>query len=408
MAIAYTDHGAPMDETHAAGRETHAAESILVRHWPMVERLGFAGAISRAAIGRASLAEGMRLVPVGEHRGVQIVLCDESSAMETGTYKDLDACLVRASVEDGLLPSRRLVVCSGANLGYAAARYLRSSGAELFLFQPTTTLFKLDAANFAWPGVHLVGVDRPEPEVKALAAGFAARYGGVIVPSQELRLTASAVRALALLEQLEAQGLHAHCLAQTMCAGYGPAGIYRCFARLRALGLLHRVPRLVGFQQDANAPMVSAWRAGASEVTEASAAPDVAGYLEPVLYNTRPADNYPRVREILRDTGGALASLSATDRAAHLDLVLGWLGRAGLSLTRTPDGRLLEQTGLLTGIGIAKAIDQGLVAPGETVLYMFTGGVRRLAAFEPVVPDALVDGSRSREAWLAELGTRWA
>ncbi len=97
--------------------------------------------------------------------------------MATGTYKDLDACLMAAIAKHARLDS--VVLSSGGNLGYAMARYARKARLQVYFFHRKSTLYKLDAANSDWDGVKVITVDRPEREVKALALTFANAYGVV-------------------------------------------------------------------------------------------------------------------------------------------------------------------------------------------------------------------------------------
>jgi hypothetical protein len=135
-------------------------------------------------------------------------------------------------------------------------------------------MYKLDAASFAWGGAKLISVDLPERQVKSLTAAFSRYFNIVMVPDIRWRLAASAV----------ARAVHPRAhdrtavdwLAQTMCAGYGPAGIYNCFSELVREGLIEaaQIPKFLGFQQDANAPMVHAWRAGHREIMSSHIQPD--------------------------------------------------------------------------------------------------------------------------------------
>ena len=65
---------------------------------------------------------------------------------------------------------------------------------------------------------------------------------------------------------------------------------------------------------------------------------------------------------------------------------------------------LVEKTGLLTGVGLFTAIDEGRVAPGERAVLMLTGGVRELRDAPPPTPALTVDASRDEAAWIDALG----
>lgn len=386
--------------------------SVLLRYWKALALVGLEPAPTLAALEAVSLGEGARVRSLAEHRGVGLQVCDESSGMASGTYKALDACLTVAMVErQGI---GRVVTSSGGNLGHALARYCDARGIELFCFQPCSTRYKLDAGALAFAGVHVVSVDRPEPEIKALARGFAARFELLHVPALPWRLAASATRALLILETVQDGPRPVQWIAQALCAGYGPLGIYDCFATLVDAGLLapERVPRLLGVQQLANAPMVRAWSEGSREIGERHRRTNPSAYLEPGLYNTDPGASYTRLFAHLERFGGALVEVDAAAFERHAERVVQQLAQTGVELTRRPGSdEVLEKAGLLAAVGLCEAIERGQIAPGEEALSMLTGGVRAgVPASSSSSPRAVfeVDGSRSLDAWIDALGERWA
>jgi hypothetical protein len=388
------------------GASVSAETSLLLRYYGVFDTLGLQDLVGEEDLTACSLREGARIFTLGKYKGVEIALCDESTLMATGTYKDLDACLVTAVARRARL--NHIVVSSGGNLGYALSAYGKHSGVNLFFFHPKSTLYKLDAANFDWGGVKLISVDLPEKAVKSLSLAFAKFYGLTHVPDVRWRLAASAVRALFILEMTQDQRID--CMAQTLCAGFGPAGIYNCFSELSRAGLVRRmeIPRFLGFQQAANSPMVKAWKEGDREIRDEHVNPSPKEMIEPGLYNTNPQGNYTRLFELMRYYGGDMAPITYDDYATYLDPLVGMLREHQLELTRIPGGTdILEKTGVLTGVGILKAIDEGLLRPGERVLYLMTGGFRKVDQPKAPVADMTIDGARSEEDWIRHLGTHF-
>ena len=394
------DFGALVDGSIAA------EQSLLLRYHSVLPRLHPDIAVSKEALAASSIREGARIFRLAQYRGVEILVCDESSLMATGTYKDLDACLMAAIANHTGLNA--IVLSSGGNLGYAMARYARQAGLRVYLFHPKSTLYKLDAANFGWNGVSVITVDRPEPEVKSLARDFADAYGITHVPLLDWRFAASTVRAMHIAEKLLLPGKQVDWVAQAICAGFGPVGVYDCWAWLIREGLLQSaaVPRFLGVQQAANAPIVRAWEAGATEITKDFADNgDKEHYIEPGLYNTNPNVNYANLRGLINQFGGAFLDALGDEYQASEGTVLGWFRDAGLEFTRIPQtAAILERAGILTGVGIMKAIEQGMVKPRSRVLYLLTGGFRRLSSFERLKPELEVDGTGSVADWVRDLG----
>lgn len=383
--------------------ELPATRSVLRRYRRALAVVGLE--LGAEELAEVSLGEGASLLRLPDRGGVEIFVCDETRAMHTGTYKALDACVTAALLRrEGV---RRVVASSGGNLSAALGAYCQRAEVEALLFQPVTTLFKQDRAWFSG-GSRLIGAELPEPAIKSLAQGVARRFGVVHVPDVRWRLAASAARAMFLLEAAEEAGAFDF-VAQTICAGHGPSGVFTCFEALRRRGVLRarEVPRLLGFQQETNAPIVRAWRDGERELGPAhlGAAPE--RYLEPGLYNTNPGRDYGRLAALMRAFGGSMCAITAADWGRLSDEVRATLDTVGLSASTTPTGELVEKTGLLTGVGIFAAIEAGLLRPGERVLWMLTGGVRPLGPAARPEPELVVDGSRAEAEWIEVIGRRF-
>lgn len=104
-----------VDESISADR------SLLLRYRAVLALLEDESRAEDQALAETSLGEGARVFEFARHRGVEILVCDESSLMRTGTYKDLDACLTVARCRQDGIPA--CVVSSGGNLGRALAHY---------------------------------------------------------------------------------------------------------------------------------------------------------------------------------------------------------------------------------------------------------------------------------------------
>jgi hypothetical protein len=167
------------------------------------------------------------------------------------------------------------------------------------------------------------------------------------------------------------------------------------------------VPRFLGIQQAANAPIVRAWQAGEREITKQHTDNGNLGrYIEPGLYNTNPRINYSNLIDLMDRYGGAFLAVDGDSYQMYEETVIGWFRDVGLEFTRKPQtGEILERAGILTGVGIMKAIEQGVVNQGSRVLYLLTGGFRRLSSFERLQPDLEVNGTRPIDEWVKELGS---
>lgn len=382
--------------------------SLLLRYHKIFNTLDLGAKLDLESLEKISLGEGARSFHLKTYKGVDIIVSDESSLMKTGTYKALDACLstvlVRAAGQDSL------VLSSAANLGRATCLYAGSNDVQVYFFFPSSTMFKIESTLTDSDNVHCISVDLHEKSVKALAMDFADQYGIKHVPDVQWRYAASAARAMFVLETMNKMKIDY--LAQVMCAGFGPVGIYQCFGELIKQGLVNHdeIPSFIGFQQEANAPMVRAWQDGKDEIGNHHVGADESKYLEPILYNTNPGANYTKLFDVLKDYGGDLMSISQENFDTHFETLVEWFDDVGFDFARDPEtGKILEKTGLLTGLGILKAIDEGRIKPGERVMYLLTGGYReeQKTQHSPIVPDMSIDGSRPMEAWVKDIAINY-
>lgn len=358
----------------------------------------------KALLERCSIAEGVRLVPLVEYRGVEIHVLDETSAMYTGTLKSIDGCVTIARcLEEGL---GRIVFESGGNTGSALAEYAARVGIETFCFVPAENLPLLDGRTFAPDGAHLIAVDDPAM-VREAAERFASVFQVARVPRVEWRIAASRFLGCFVHENLIG-GARFDWLVQTISAGFGPIGIYQVLADEGGRDGAREMPRFLGVQQAANCAMFRAWRAGSAELA-ALPVRSTAKLLSPVMYDSRP-QKYGTFRELARLIDATRGSLTTVDHeefdasvTRHMPGggLLELLAERGLEIARR-DGEIIERTGLLALVGALKEIDAGTIAPGSRVLCCLTSGTGTPDG--RAVPDFRI---RDLESLAREAGARW-
>lgn len=378
-------------------RDVPAGESVIRRYAPAL----YDGWLDRSALERCSLREGLRVIELGRINGVELVLLDETSGMTSGTYKSLDGCLTTAaSLQDG---AKRLVFSSGANTGSALTAYASRVGLETFFFCPASTLHKVDAQILKSPRAHLIAVEGADTRVKETAKCFADAIQTPLVPTIEWRLAAASSRGMFIAELAKEREMSFDWLSQTVCAAYGPIGLYRVLLELVHQGELEdsAVPRFMGVQQAGLAPLVEAWAAGSSELRESYDRTWSEPPIEPSLYNANPTLTYPRLRTVLQQIDGDMMAVSHGEFERESHQFLDILAAAGIHLTTANEeacSEPIEKAGLLCGVGTLRGIEQGRIKPGERVLCSLSGGVLpsvpqqvepdcRLAADSAIVDD---------------------
>ena len=323
------------------------------------------------------LKEGARIFPLVNYKGVSVYLADESTMMASGTFKTLEACLTMALCRK--MGYHKVAFSSGANFGAAMTLYAQKTGIETFFFHPRKTLWKLDGRLFPGPRAHLISVHKPENEVKQAALTFSGLSGVKHVPEKEWRYLATSLRAFFVFEYMQKHCMQFGWISQAVCAGYGPIGFYAKAGQLADEGVWSRdwVPKFLGVQQEAVAPMVRAWEKGHSKILDEDIVAPSEELLAPALYNTNPQASYSILHDQIVRYGGNMIAVNKQEHLVYKPLVLDWLDEAGIHLASIKINgtqRIIEEAGLLGLVGTLKAVDQGLIKEGEKVLAFLTGG----------------------------------
>jgi threonine synthase len=150
------------------------------------------------------------------------------------------------------------------------------------------------------------------------------------------------------------------------------AGLHKGFRDLQELGLLERLPRLIGVQAEGSAAVANAFREGSETIR-----PVQARTLADSISVDLPADGLRALRAATR-TGGAYLTVSDEEILQSI----AELGRAGL---------FAEPAAAAACAGLVKALGQGLLSPEDPVLVLNTGsGLKDPSAVQRAMPPAPV------------------
>jgi threonine synthase len=357
-----------------------------------------------------SRQERMRVLSIGNFNGVDLVLVDETSGMASGTHKSLDACISIALCRR--MGIRRAVFSSGANTGSALSLYGASIGLESYFFCPAGNVGRLDGALFERPSAHLIVVEGSDRRVKQAARLFSELISAPIIPAFEWRMVSAACRALFLAEQISRNGRHFDWLVQTVCAGFGPVGIYNALGCLVQSGYLDKteVPKFLAVQQQGLSPIVQAWQKGLTSLPPLGAAEWKEDPIEPILYNTYPDQTYPMLHQTLVTWGGDATAIGKADFDRYGPEFLRRVEDAGVKVVRTTtagEEKILQRAGLMSGVGALKAIAEGRIAKGQTVVCSLTGGAGP-APTSAATPDYSIPLDDNLEQSIARLAEVYA
>lgn len=243
------------------------------------------------------------------------VLAKLEGGLPTGSFKDRGTAVTVSWLRSRGV--RELVVDSSGNAGASFAAYAARARLGLRVFVPADAspakLLQVRAHGatlVAVPGSRAVTGDAARA---AVAAGDpdVAYASHLWHPSF---LAGTATFAYEVYEQLGHRAPDA--VIVPLGGGTLLLGIHLGFGRLREAGLIDTVPRLIGVQSTACAPLARAFRAGATDAEAVDPGPTIAEGIKIALP--------PRSGQILaaiRETGGAILEVTDDDIRASLRLL---------------------------------------------------------------------------------------
>lgn len=357
--------------------ETYAAENSLVLRYrnavqfdDRVERnLAF-----RSYLLESSLREGVRIFHLMTYQGVEIFVLDETSRMAAGSLKGIDGCLTTAFCR--MEGTSRIVFESGGNTGIALTLYGQHAGLETFFFCPIDNIDLLDSRLFNSDKAHLIAVE-DRGLVKEFTTLFARKSGIRRLPDKSWRYLAAMFRGLFILEQMLTKSRF-DWISQTVSAAFGPIGIYRVLSTFQSE--LSGMPRFLGIQQEANCPMVKAWK---PETATGKMSHGSGNLLTRVMYDHSPGtyQTYDDLHELLLKSRGDLLTINEAEFHTYIHSEPGYgkildLLQAQGTVITLRSGQVLEKTGMIALAGTLKAIEAGTIQAGSHVLCCLTGGTR--------------------------------
>jgi len=306
---------------------------------------------------QVSFCEGSTpLIPsrnIGNEIGIDLFFKDETWN-PTGSFKDR-AATVMLSIEKKL-GSKAVVTASSGNAAGAIALYSALAKIRCFIFMFHPTQEKLIHAMSYGSFVFNV-VTQKEGEVLELAKKAAEEFGWSMLTTtadaNPFTLEGYKTIAYELFEQTE--------LPDSVIVPVGSGtllvGIWKGFRELKNIGLINKVPKLIGVQPEGNNPIVQSYEKGGEEVKPISSSKTIAGGLS--LEN--PGLSGKQTLKAVRETGGVMIDIS-DDQIME---TLSWLPRK--------EGIYGEPSGVVSVAALPKAYKSGALKKGERVVCIITG-----------------------------------
>ncbi|UQA92480.1 pyridoxal-phosphate dependent enzyme [Streptomyces halobius] len=334
--------------------------------------------IDSAALRRASLREGARILRLPSFHQVDIDVLDLSTLSTTGTFKDWVACV---AVARALAAGHRTAAAqSSGNTANALAAYASRTGIRLVALYPPASRRRIHPRLARHPRVDFVEVQAPEKQIKEILHAATCAVGVPALPGAHDQFEGNKLRAYFLRDAARAIGHGWDWHVQAVSSAYGPLGFYRGVAE--ADPAVPRVaPRFLGVQQEAVTPYACA-------LDGAIAAPEAA-MLEPTLFRqSLSSDLIDEMRQVCTRTNGTVRCLPNRHYLKWEPHAIAMLSDVGIMVTHTPDGQPQERAGLYSLAGALEAISDGVIPAGNRVLPVYTGGSGPVT--DPYIPEHVV------------------
>ena len=276
------------------------------------------------------------------------VLVKQDHLFPTGSFKDRGAALMVSRLHH--LGVGHVVEDSSGNAGCAVAAYCARAGIGCDIFVPrATSAAKLTQLEYYGARIHRVDGSREDVAQAAKEAAESSYYASHVWDPFFIHGTKTFAYEIA--EQLGWRSPDA--IVVPVGNGTLLLGAFLGFTELKAMGIIDRLPQVIGVQASACAPLESTWRAGGGSLSGCEVLPSLADGIAVM----RPA-RWHSIIEAVRSTGGGILRVSESAiRSALLEL-----GRMGF---------FVEPTAAVAMAGVRKLLFQR--GDVETIVSVLTG-----------------------------------
>jgi len=274
----------------------------------------------------------------------------------TGSFKDRPtSCAISKAKEEG---GNAVITSSTGNGGVAVATYAAKAGMKAIIIVPSTAP-RNKLLSIVCSGALLVKIKGTYSDCFSLARELSREYGWVNLTSTFLNPFATEG------DKTVAYELH-HELRRVpdwiiVPVGAGPllVGIYKGYGELEKLGLVDKLPAMIGVQAKGCAPIVRAFERGEREVRAWGTAHTIASGIADPLQGY--SDDGSLTLKIIRESGGVAVAVDDNDL---IDSVQKLSKFAGI---------FSEPTGASSVASLRELKKRGILKEKDTVVCMVTG-----------------------------------
>lgn len=314
---------------------------------------------------------------LGKHLNLSSLYIKNETLEPTGSFKDRPISVAISKAKE--LGAKTVVTSSSGNAGASTAAYAARAGLECYVFVPATVP-KDKLTQIRMYGAQVVLVGGQFSNAYHVAREISKRHGWFNLTStfaSPYPTEADKTVAYEIWEQFD--GELPDWILIPIASGPLLVGVHKGFRELKTIGLIKKIPRLIGVQAEGCAPIARAFATGTKVVawgqpeTVASGISDsLAGYEQDGDYTLW----------AIKQSNGYAISVSDQE-----------IIRASQALARL-EGIYGETTGAASVAGAEKLLAMKVIKPTEQVVCVVTGsGFKDNAFFAKTLPDLPVVSS---------------
>ena len=301
--------------------------------------------------------------------GIELFFKDESMN-PSGSFKDRGVAVMMSALNPAT--DETVVMMSSGNAASSVALYAALAGVHaIVLMYQGGTREKAFMTRVYGATVFAVQAER-EAEVLSLAEEIAVKMKwplmNTVAAGNPLILEGYKTLAYEIVGEIG----DVDAVVVPVGSGTLLSGIWKGFKELYQLGRIRKAPKLIGVQPVGSCPIVKAFQKGLSEVPKLPGSPRT---VATALTLDDPGESGALALRAVQESEGGLI---AVDDEAILEVCRSLASEETI---------VAEPAGAAGAAGLAKALDEGLIQPGERVICVITGhGLKDIKPVEQLIP----------------------
>jgi threonine synthase len=292
-----------------------------------------------------------RCTRLAERMGFRDLYIKNEGANPTGVFKDRGSLVELTKAKE--LGAKAVCVASTGNMAASVSAYASVAGLTCYVLVPEGTPSGKLAQALSY-GARLLQVRGTYNDAARLTEEMSERHGFYLAGDYAFRVEGQKSQAFEIVEQLDWQPPAA--VIVPMGCGTNMAAVWKGFKEFYELGLIDRLPRMIGVQAEGCAPILSAFQQGREQTTAVEKPYTVCS----AVAAGDPIDGL-KALAALRESGGCGVILSdaeildAQQQLAHLESIF------------------VEPAGAIPIAALSSLLTTGRIRADEVVVCLATG-----------------------------------